>query len=140
MDNRSVKENISRIRRSKGLSQEQMAEEMGISRTAYRNIESGSTRLISDSLGKISSILGITPEELLLGYVPAKGDSQELNEVKVRYGERIQRIESDHADEIKRLQEHIGILDKLISSLQETLRTKDEVIMMLRKSIPGNMQ
>ena len=77
---------------------------------------------------------------MLLGYVPAKGDSQELNEVKVRYGERIQRIESDHADEIKRLQEHIGILDKLISSLQETLRTKDEVIMMLRKSIPGNMQ
>ena len=42
MDNNSIKENIRKIRKSKGLTQEEMAHRMGISLTAYRDLEKGS--------------------------------------------------------------------------------------------------
>ena len=137
MDNKSVKENISRIRRRQGLSQEEMAERMGISRTAYRNIEPGPTRLISDSIGKAAEILGVSAEEILLGYVPEKEVSNEISEMKVRYGSRLRELESGHADELNRIKAHIGLMSELVSSLQENLRTKDEIISMLRKGIAG---
>ncbi len=137
MDNKSVKENISRIRRRQGLSQEEMAERMGISRTAYRNIEQGPTRLISDSIGKAAEILGVSAEEILLGYVPEKEVSNEISEMKVRYGSRLRELESGHADELNRIKAHIGLMSELVSSLQENLRTKDEIISMLRKGIAG---
>ena len=137
MDNKSVKENISRIRRRQGLSQEEMAERMGISRTAYRHIEHGPTRLISDSIGKAAEILGVSAEEILLGYVPEKEVSNEISEMKVRYGSRLRELESGHADELNRIKAHIGLMSELVSSLQENLRTKDEIISMLRKGIAG---
>ena len=137
MDNNSVKDNISAIRRRNGLSQEAMAEKMGISRTAYRNIETGSTKLISDSIIKIAEILGTVPEELLLGYIPEKGGS-ESREMTMRYGAEIQKMETAHADEINSLKSHMAIQGELIATLQETVKTKDEVIGMLRKMTAEN--
>ena len=88
MDNISVKKNIAGIRIRKGLSQEAAAEKMGISRTAYRNIESGDTRLISDSIGKMAEVFGVSAEEILLGYEPVREDSDLLKDMKMRYGEK----------------------------------------------------
>lgn len=138
MDNNSVKENISKYRRRLGLSQEVMAERMGISRTAYRNIEAGKTRLMSGNIDKIASILGISPEELLLGYRPEEGGSREFNDMRVQYGTRLKEIENGYGEEIKRLNAHISVLNELVASLKETVRTKEEVITMLRKTISEN--
>ena len=135
MDNISVKKNIAGIRIRKGLSQEAAAEKMGISRTAYRNIESGDTRLISDSIGKMAEVFGVSVEEILLGYEPVREDSDLLKDMKMRYGEKIRTIETGHADETGRLNAQIKILQEFIEALQETVRTKDEVIAMLRKNL-----
>ena len=108
---------------------------MGISRTAYRNIESGDTRLISDSIGKMAEVFGVSVEEILLGYEPVREDSDLLKDMKMRYGEKIRTIETGHADETGRLNAQIKILQEFIEALQETVRTKDEVIAMLRKNL-----
>lgn len=138
MDNNSVKENISKLRRRLGLSQEAMAEKMGISRTAYRNIEAGKTRLMSENIDKIASILGISAEELMLGYRPEEGGSREFSDMKAQYGTKIKEIENGYEEEIRQLKAHISVLNDLIVTLKETVRTKEEVITMLRKTISEN--
>ena len=39
-----------------GISQAEMAERLGMSRTAYRNLESGDTRLISENVDRIAAV------------------------------------------------------------------------------------
>ena len=70
MDNARIKENIIRIRNEKGFSQDEMANLLGISRNSYRSIEKGSTNVISRRLGEIAHLLGVSEEELALGYQP----------------------------------------------------------------------
>ena len=43
MDNARIKENIIRKRTEKGISQDEMAQRLEMSRNSYRNIEKGST-------------------------------------------------------------------------------------------------
>lgn len=66
----TVRKNITKIRKEKGLSYENMAHELGISPPAYRKIELGQTHLTVDRLGQIASILQ-TEVALLLGIQPA---------------------------------------------------------------------
>ena len=84
MDNSSIKENIVRRRTAEGISQDEMAKRLDISRNAYRSIEKGESKVISDRLKDIADNLGISLEELVLGYNPRNG-SGELNEMRERY-------------------------------------------------------
>jgi transcriptional regulator with XRE-family HTH domain len=52
------------LRILKGLSQEYLAMELGISQKAYSNIENGKVNLSHEKLSKISEILGIIPSEV----------------------------------------------------------------------------
>jgi transcriptional regulator with XRE-family HTH domain len=61
----SVNEKIKLIREAKGLTQEQVAEKLGISPTAYGNIERGDNDPKLSRLQEISDVLGITVSELL---------------------------------------------------------------------------
>lgn len=122
MDNDSVKYNIRNFRKSHRLTQSEMAERLGISRTAYRNIEAGETKLINDTVGKIAGILEIDTAELVLGYPPQKtaGRNQE---------KEIERMSL----EIARLENEIANLRKHLETQEELIRTKDEIIGMLKK-------
>ncbi|WPO82221.1 helix-turn-helix transcriptional regulator [Chryseobacterium sp. JJR-5R] len=57
-------QNIRKIRRSKDLTQEYMAFEMGISQKAYSDIENSKVKINLDILTKISAILEIRPSEI----------------------------------------------------------------------------
>ena len=70
MNNSSIKKNIRHFRKAKGYTQEQMAKKLGISETHYRNIENGSTVLLSQIVGKIAECLGINEDSLILGPLP----------------------------------------------------------------------
>ena len=50
MDNASIKENIFRRRTERGLSQDEMARQLGVVRNTYRKIEKGDIRLISEHI------------------------------------------------------------------------------------------
>ncbi|EJL72452.1 helix-turn-helix domain-containing protein [Chryseobacterium populi] len=57
-------QNIRKIRRSKDLTQEYMAFEMGISQKAYSDIENSKVKINLDILTKISGILDIKPSDI----------------------------------------------------------------------------
>lgn len=57
-------QNIRKIRRSKDLTQEYMAFEMGISQKAYSDIENSKVKINLEILTKISEILEIKPSDI----------------------------------------------------------------------------
>ncbi|MCC6180265.1 MAG: helix-turn-helix transcriptional regulator [Bacteroidia bacterium] len=61
----NLNEKIRQIRELKNLSQEYMAQELGLSTRAYSKIESGETQLTINRLNEISKILAVTPQEIL---------------------------------------------------------------------------
>lgn len=138
MDNNSVKNNISRIRKDAGLSQTVMAEKLGISRTAYRNIEKGDTKLISDSIDRIAEILNISKEEIILGYAPSRDGARELQEMQRTYSNRHSETKERYEEEIRKLHKEIESLKDLTDALKDSIRTKDEMIAMLRKIVSEN--
>ena len=138
MDNDSVKDNIRNFRKIYKLTQSEMADKLGISRTAYRNIESGETRLISENVSRIADILHIRTEDLVLGYSPEPGQkeknrrpgnvSAQLAEMKRAHEKETEEMSS----EIIRLKKDLQYLTRRIEDLEELLKTKDEIISMMK--------
>lgn len=61
----NVAEKIKRLRKSKGFSQDDMAEKMHISQSAYARIETGESHSWAAHIEKLSEILEIKPEDFL---------------------------------------------------------------------------
>ena len=125
MDNNSIKENIRQIRKSKGLTQEEMAHRMGISLTAYRDLEKGATGIVNSNISKIAEITGISTAEVL-GY-SEQSQTVTVNDVKAEYNSRIDTMQT-----------RINDLEKIVASLEALIKVKDEVISMLKKHIDEN--
>jgi transcriptional regulator with XRE-family HTH domain len=64
---RTVGQNLRRIRRERGLSQEKFADTLGVHRTYMGGLERGERNLTLKSLERIAAVLGIDPLELLAG-------------------------------------------------------------------------
>jgi transcriptional regulator with XRE-family HTH domain len=124
MDNSSIKDNIRKIRKARKLTQEEIALQLGISLTAYRDLEKGNTSIINSNLHKIASLLDTPTEEIVLGYRPSQMEGADLKEVQQEYSARISVLER-----------RIGDLEKLTHSLEETIRSKNEIISMLKKRL-----
>lgn len=124
MDNSTIKDNIRRIRKDRRLTQEEMALRLGISLTAYRDLEKGSTSMMNANVARIAMLLDTTTEELVLGYRPVQMPEKVLEEAREKYGNRISTME-------RRIED----LEKLVKSLEETIESKNEIIRMLKKSL-----
>ena len=124
MYNISAKNNIRNLRKAKNITQEEMSLKMDISLTAYRDLERGKTAIINGHKSKIAQILDTTVEEILLGYQPGRTDSGILDDVRQEYGGQITILET-----------RIDDLEKLVAYLEETVKTKNEIISMLKKSL-----
>ena len=135
MNNYSVKKNISQKRKASGISQTEMADKLGLARTAYRNIEMGDTRLISDKVEDIARLLDVTAEELVLGYKPSENMAMRFNDIEHEFEEERSEIIRKYESEMKRLENTIDTLNSYITALKDTLLTKDEMIAMLKKKL-----
>ena len=124
MDNNSIKNNIRQIRKSRRITQEEMAHKLGISLTAYRDLEKGSTSVMNGNVMKIADLLETSTEELILGYRPSQMEGFVLDDIKQEYGVRITSLE-----------QRIGDLEKLLSSQEENIKSKNEIISMLKKRL-----
>ena len=124
MDNTSIKKNIRIRRKARRYTQEEMADKMGMSLTAYRDLEKGETSIVNTNLLKIAMLLDTTSEELVLGYRPVQMEGPDLEDVREEYSGRVAALERRIAD-----------LEKLVLSLEETIATKNEIITMLKKSL-----
>ena len=124
MDNTSIKNNIRNKRKERKFTQEEVAHRLGISLTAYRDIEKGGTSIVNGNVMKLADLLETTTEELVLGYRPSKEYGTMLEDVRNEYGNKIHNLEKRVLD-----------LEKLVYSLEETIATKNEIITMLRKTL-----
>ena len=136
MDNSTVKENITKIRQAAGMSQSDMADRLGLSRTAYRNLEKGETRLISINVERIAEILDTTTEELVLGYKPdGRESSGRLKDICAEFDSEKASMRKEYEKEISRLKEQIASLHEHIELLKDACKTKDEIIALLKKRL-----
>mgnify|MGYP006339622941 FL=1 len=126
MDNTSIKDNIRKIRKSRKLTQEAMALKLGISLTAYRDLEKGNTSIVNGNIMKMADLLDTPAEELVLGYRPVQTQGSSLDEVHSEYSGRINNLERRIRD-----------LENLVKSQEETIRSKNEIICMLKKRLDG---
>jgi transcriptional regulator with XRE-family HTH domain len=129
MDNYSIKENIRRIRKARKLTQEEMAHRLGISLTAYRDIEKGSTSMVNSNITRIASHLETSAEELVLGYHPIQMNGQKLEELTGSYTSRISVLEK----QVENLEKLVKTLEETIASKNEIIENNKEIISMLRK-------
>ncbi len=132
MDNDSIKENIIRRRNEEGISQDEMARRLDISRTSYRNIEKGKSRIISRRLHEIANQLNISEEELVLGYKPSAGQAR-IEELRVKYNDDLEGVKTSLESRIAELESALSMRDALIANLNELVRSKDEIISLLKR-------
>lgn len=118
MDGETTNSFLVRRRKELGLSQDYMAEQLGISVTSYRKIESGRTQLVNRRIYDIARILDTTPEKIIFGYSSAETGNGILKE---EYDKTIEHLN----DRNRSLQERISILEDLV-------KAKDEIISMLK--------
>jgi transcriptional regulator with XRE-family HTH domain len=124
MDNSTIKDNIRRMRKASRLTQEEMANKLDISLTAYRDLEKGSTNIVNANVMKIAQLLDTSTEELVLGYRPVQTPVKLLEDMRSEYGGRISAM-----------QRRITDLEKLVETLEETIKTKNEIITMLKNRL-----
>ncbi len=127
MDNLTIKENLRKMRKDRRLTQEEMANMLEISLTAYRDLEKGETNIINSNILKIADLLETSTEEIVLGYRPTQREGRQIEDVQAEYGGRMAVMERRISD-----------LEKLVESLDETIRTKNEIITMLKKSLDAD--
>lgn len=106
-DNGAIKEKICETRRRKGVSQEEMANRIGISLNSYRKLEKGDTHLISPRIWDIATAMEIKPEELIMDDDPVRGTSLADKEREV-YEERISSL----TEEVYILRQFVAILNE----------------------------
>ena len=121
MDNRSIKENILKLREERKLTQEHVADIMNITSNAYWGIETGQTRLISKRVFQIAKVFDVSVTEIICG----QGLEQEilskfLEESQAKY-------EREKASAIKDLQAEIESLKLQLQDKEKIIRLMEEV-------------
>ena len=139
MDNDSIKVNIVRKRTEEGISQDEMARRLRISRNTYRSIEKGTAKVISERLNEIASSLNTSAEELVLGYKPVERSSEvedirmEFDSAKNRYEKEKASLIADYENRINVLTNHIASLESTISNMREIIDSKNEIISLMKR-------
>ena len=122
-----VIESLQRIRHEKNISQKEIAEKLGISRTAYVNLEKGKTRIVNENVEKFAEITGVSTAELVLGYkVPE--DLNSLEKAQAEYGRKRKEIIDQYEARIEKLNQTIADLKQQVGDLRELVDTKNDVI------------
>ena len=117
-------DNIRRIRKSLGLSQAAMAEELGIGRTAYINFETGRTLLYSRNLVKFSAYTGISESSIICSEFREDSEGSLLRD---EGGEqlRMKAVREDYEKRIAELQEKLAEVD---ASLKHQIQVSESRI------------
>jgi transcriptional regulator with XRE-family HTH domain len=131
MDNNSIKDNIRRIRKTRKLTQEDVALRLGISLTAYRDLERGNTSIVNGNLSRLAEEFETSPEELVLGYKPSKHAAKTLEDVTGQYKSKVSLLEK----QVKDLEKLVRTLEETIASKNEIIENNKEIITMLKKEL-----
>lgn len=128
MDEKKVKERIKNARENGSITQQEMADELGISRRAYNSLEKGSTRIINDNVWKIAKLTDTSVEELVLGYRPEENADKKLLEERLSFENTLKEVENKYSKRISELENLLSQKDKLIENLQFSEKSKEDII------------
>lgn len=131
MDNDSIKKNLLKIRLEHNMSQEEMADILGVARNTYRNIEKGGTRLLSETVMKVAAWAGITPEEVALGYAPVETGSTKLKDARERFNYKVKVLTEDYEARLDALRQENALLKDLIKEKNDNIRTLKSLVALL---------
>ena len=121
----------SRIRRAReqaGLSQEEMAEALGVGRTTYINFETGRSRLFHRLLEPMAERLGLSLEELLFG----PRDDQLLEGSKA-FQQAQQHLRDEYEQRFASMDEQLKAANQVIEAQGTTIRTLNDANQFLMK-------
>ena len=136
MDNSTIKKNLESYRESRHISQSEMALRIETSRNSYRQMEKGDTMLINDKLPRIASVLGISTEELLLGYEPLQAGEWVLN-TSDNHAEQLHALTQEYEERLQALREEIDVRDTCINSLKDNVEHLKGIIRRQEKELSG---
>lgn len=131
MDNESIKRNLMRIRLEHNLSQEAMADILGIARNTYRNIEKGKTRLLSETIMKVAEWAGLTPEEVTLGYFPSESGDARLRDAREEYNNRVRDLTDEYEARLEAMMKEILLLKDLVKEKDDNIRNLKSMVALL---------
>lgn len=115
--NINIGQKLKQLRKQKGLSQEQVAEFLHISQSAYARIENGESHSWAYHIKKICEIFDITPEEL------------------VREEKSVHQTQMDDDDKMASTCPIQHLADKLIEQYEQTIKSLKEQIEVYKKMI-----
>lgn len=134
-DDAKIREHLRKKRLELGLTQAEVAARVGFSKTAYCNLETGSTEILNKIFARVPEALGVPMEELLLGYVPLDPSENLVEDVKVEYGQRMRVLQDGFTSEMTRLNEEIRHLKDQIHDKEETISAQKVHIKDLQKQL-----
>lgn len=111
--------NLRQLRAQKHLTQEQMAEKIGMSKNGYGKIERGETQLKIEKLEQIANIFDVNIQELL----------QTDKDVNVLLGDNYSNFQNNYYNQNQEIEK----LQLIIEYQQELLAQKDKQIELLEK-------
>ncbi len=116
MDNYTAKKKLKNLRTKANMTQVEMARLLGIKRTTYRNIESGPTKLINDTVFKIADILKHPAEAIISDYDLSGVTPALLCEKNEEYENRIQTMQ-DSLKKCMRENEDLREINQLLREI-----------------------
>ena len=138
MDNRTIKQNIAAFRKRLGMTQEQMAELIHISTTAYRDLEKANTVILSEKIIDMAARTGFSVEEIIQEKPFRTEEVGCLENAQKEYGSQ----NGDIRQEVERLRQEAEHFRqeadylKQINQLQsQMISDKDDIIKMLKRSL-----
>ena len=136
MDNSTIKKNLETYRERRHISQTEMALLIETSRNSYRQMEKGDTMLINDKLPRIASVLGVSTEELILGYEPVQASEWALK-ASDNHAEQLHALTREYEERLQTLQDEITVRDTCINSLKDNVEHLKSIIRRQEKELSG---
>ena len=136
-DDANIRKLLKEKRLELGLTQAEVAARVGFSKTAYCNLEKGSTEILNKFFAKLPDALGVPMEELLLGFVPVNPADNVVEDVKAQYGQRMRVMQDGFQSEMSRLNEEVRHLKEQIHDKDETISAQKIHIKDLQRQLKG---
>lgn len=124
MENSNIGEKIRLIRTIKGLTQDNVSAELGLSQKAYSKIERGETKLSLDVIEKLSVIFQMQPQDIL------NFNPETFIQTNSTYNSQSGGNNNFSVDN-----EHVKSLKDEVDFLKSQLKLKDDLIGNLMKKI-----
>ena len=138
MDNRTIKQNIAAFRKRLGMTQEQMAELIHISTTAYRDLEKGNTVILSEKIIDMAARTGFSVEEIIQEKPFRTEEVGCLENAQKEYGsqngdirQEVERLRQE-AEHFRQEADYLRQINQLQSQM---ISDKDDIIKMLKRSL-----